>query len=691
MIGSKTNQSLKEAPMSVTVLDSATLDRAGVTNIRDIDDLAPNVSISQLGQTGGSYITIRGIESNPFIVNRAAVYVDGIPYREADDLKLRNAKQVEILRGPQSALYGANANAGVIVITTRTPKEELSGEIEAGYSAFEGRGIYNIGGFISGGLAPGLTGLINIDYENGDSFVRNIASSIGEKGELAELNVSSKLRYAFGDSGQLEFTGFYNELDAPGLYEQEFPALDFDGYNSLYGASFNNGLKVGEFEFANDAPKLTNDKEWGFGATFGQSLGAFQIDAIAAYRNVEEESFGTDLDLTGTAFTAGGGEGENKMWHAEVRLSNDADSIFDWLIGTSYYKQDRVRTLSTLIGPGGLDDYVRAPEQGASAEDIAVFGQVIVPIIDRLKLTGGLRYEHASGKIDQDEGLLNLGPFLSFSFPRVDESFENDIWLPKLSLSYQLTSAWQTYATAAKGYLPGGYNLVAAGQGDAVSEEFGQYEPEELWSYEVGGKGVLLDGAAFLSGAIFFVDASSWQEVSVLTAPDGSVLSTALISSNASLESKGFEVEIALDPTDNLELSFGLGYTDAEYKTYKFSEDKEFSGNKVKLVPEFDLSLGATYHFNERWYIRSDTRAIGETPLNAENTAIRDTTWLFDASVGYQTDDWSIRAFVENATEERYAAGQAYQNFLFGDDGLFYAPLAQPRSIGHEVSKKFNP
>ncbi|MCV6614695.1 MAG: Plug domain-containing protein, partial [Cellvibrionaceae bacterium] len=79
VIGSKLEQTLMEIPSSVTLLDRALIRAAGINDLRDIDELSPNVSISQLGQVGGSYISIRGIESNPFIVNRAALYVDGIP------------------------------------------------------------------------------------------------------------------------------------------------------------------------------------------------------------------------------------------------------------------------------------------------------------------------------------------------------------------------------------------------------------------------------------------------------------------------------------------------------------------------------------------------------------------------------------------------------------------------------------
>ncbi|MEM9161064.1 MAG: TonB-dependent receptor plug domain-containing protein, partial [Verrucomicrobiota bacterium] len=99
--GSRSDQLLLDTPNSITIIDRQTIQESGITNLRDIDDFAPNVSINQIGQVGGNFISIRGIESNPFIVNRTAVYIDGIPFREPDTVNIRNAEQIEILRGPQ--------------------------------------------------------------------------------------------------------------------------------------------------------------------------------------------------------------------------------------------------------------------------------------------------------------------------------------------------------------------------------------------------------------------------------------------------------------------------------------------------------------------------------------------------------------------------------------------------------------
>jgi iron complex outermembrane receptor protein len=686
--GSKMEQSLKNAPMSVTVFDRETIEKAGMKTLRDIDDYAPNVSITQIGQVGGTYISIRGIESNPFILNRTAVYVDGIPYRDPDMMRLHDANQIEILRGPQGTLYGSNADAGLIVISTKTPTDEFAASVGGGVKSFGNGQTYSLNSSISGGIADHLTAIMNVEYEKGDSYIRNVASSLGLEGEIENIALSGKLRYEPSLNTQLDVVAFYNELNAPGLYEQEFPALDVDVYNAVYGEAFNGGIQVGDFELVNDAPKKTHENEWSIGAALRHDFTNFTWHVSGTYRTEDEETYGTDLDLTAAALSAGAGDGTNTYWNIESRLAASDAANVDWVIGATFYKDKKSRTLGTLVGPGSYDDFNRAPEQRTNSQDWAVFGQLVVPLTDRLNVSGGLRFEHAKRIWQQDEGALDLGSLGVFAYPAVDETSSNDAWVPKFSIDYALTQEMHIYASATKGYLPGGFNIVAADQGSDIVNEFGPYGAEKLWSYEVGAKGHFMDGKMFASAAVFYIDAQSWQEYNILTAPNGQVLSTSLITSNAAIESKGFEIEVIASPTDALSIATGFGYIDATYSDYVFSPTQDFTDNKVKLVPEFDFTLNATYAFAEGWYLRSEAQAIGQTPLNRENTASRDTVWLFGVSAGYETEQWSIRGYAKNLTNERYAAGLAYLNFLFGDDGTFYAPLANPRVIGLELSWK---
>jgi iron complex outermembrane receptor protein len=219
--------------------------------------------------------------------------------------------------------------------------------------------------------------------------------------------------------------------------------------------------------------------------------------------------------------------------------------------------------------------------------------------------------------------------------------------------------------------------------------DFGRYGKEVLWSYEVGAKAELLDRTLFIAGAAFLIDAPNWQEFNVLTTPTGEILSTNLITSNAAIRSQGFEVELQARPVDGLEFSLGAGYIDATYRRFQFSPTQDFAGNRVKLVPEIDVTSTIRYQHSSGWFLRGEARLSGRTALNPENTLFQNGVAVFGAQAGYENDRMTIRAFGSNLSNLRYFAGQAYTNFAFGNDGTFYAPLAPPRVVGVEAELRF--
>lgn len=689
IVGSKMNQVLKDSAMSVTVYDKEMIAKNGMNSLRDIDDYSPNVSISQIGQVGGSYISIRGIESNPFIVNRTAVYIDGIPYRNPDSLRLNNVNQIEILRGPQGTLYGSNADAGVVVMSTQTPYQEFQSTVGYQLKSFDSGETHTINFNVSGGISENLTASFNAEIENGDSYIRNISSSLGLSGEIKDTALSTKFRYIPNDKSQIDIIMYYNDLDAPGLYEQEFPALDIKLYNQTYGSNSNAGNNVGDFELANDAPKKTNKDEWGTAIGYQYDFDENEFNFSASYRRENETYYGADFDLTASPISAGGSTQSNYYFDLETRLSNLDNQGIDWTIGATVSKESVERNLLTLIGTGEFEDFSKAPLQTIAPESWALFGQLIIPLTDNLNLTTGMRYTRASTVIEQKEGVLDLGVIGEFAFPEVHEESKTNEWVPKVALDYTFNDGTLIYSSISKGFLPGGYNLVAADKGSAIADEHGSYQAEKLWSYEIGAKRELFNGSTFISAAAFLIDASSWQEYSVLTDENGQVLSTTLINSNASIESKGFEIELRTNPIDTLTIIAGLGYIDAKYKDYQFSATENYAGERVKMVPEFDLSLSLIYDITDHWYVKSDVQGIGETPLTPDNKTVRDSLWLVGLSTGYEADNWSMRAYVKNLTNKRYAAGLSYLNFTFGDDGNVYAPIADPRVIGIELDWRF--
>ncbi|MEM0955219.1 MAG: TonB-dependent receptor plug domain-containing protein [Pseudomonadota bacterium] len=186
--GQKRDRTLLDTDVSVTVLDQDFIRETRLRDLRRIDDLVPNVQFNEAGQLSSVFVSIRGIESNPFIVNRAAIYIDGIPFRELSNAVLNQISSIEVLRGPQSTLYGANSEAGLLLITTRQPQEEFEGQLRLTTTSYNGDSGYGVDGFLGGSLVDDiLLGSVAFKASREDAFVPNIAAADGENGEVQDL------------------------------------------------------------------------------------------------------------------------------------------------------------------------------------------------------------------------------------------------------------------------------------------------------------------------------------------------------------------------------------------------------------------------------------------------------------------------------------------------------------------------
>ena len=687
--GQKRDESLLESDLSVTVLGEQEIREARLRDIRRLDDLVPNVQFNESGQLSSVFVSIRGVESNPFIVNRAAIYIDGVPFRELSNAVLNQIESIEVLRGPQSTLYGANSEAGLILINTRRPTDTVTSEFRFTSATYNGGDAGNgIDGFVAGPLSGDtLLGSLAFKAATEDAYISNPASSVGEPGEVTELFLQGRLIYEPNDDLSIRATAYVLDVDAPGLFEQEYSPVDIDLYNQTYADAFNGGRNVGSFEFLNDVPKLTEERDiiGGISAEYRLSHGA--IRGSVSYTNLDKDSAGLDLDLT--AFPSVGGRDleEERVLSAEVSYTSSDSDAFEYLFGAAWYKEERKAALGTAFGAAALDTYLFAPTQVADGEDFSVFGSATFALpVSGLSATLGLRYDHADRGTRQSEGVLDLGfTQLIFQDIALDDTFEE--WLPRLVLSYEASESLNWYASASKGYIPGGFNLTAA-QAD-VADEVVRFDKESVWSYETGLKIRLADGKGYVNLAAFFIQSDNWQEVQVLINDQGQVISSAFIAAAASIESSGFEIESIYYPTDRLKLSAGIGLADAEYTDFQVSATENLSGNPVKLVPEIDANLAARYEFDSGFFARGELSYIGETPLDERSNAVRDGVALWNAQIGYEAERYSVRLFAENLSNERLESGLAFENFGLGSDGNYYAPLDAPRIVGVELEVRF--
>ncbi|MEM6913484.1 MAG: TonB-dependent receptor, partial [Pseudomonadota bacterium] len=478
--GTKRETTLQDADVAVTVLGAETLRNARVTDIRRIDDLAPNVQFNDSSPLGAVYISIRGVESNPFIVNRAAVYIDGIPFRELSNSVLTQLESVEVLRGPQSTLYGANTESGLIVINTRQPEDELEASGSLTASTFDTGEAYQADGFIGGPIVKDvLVGSLAVRYSDRDYFLENIGATPQGQGQIEERFVQGRLRWTPTDMLTVNATAYVVDTDAPGIYRFDGFPVDLDQYNAVYSdgilfdstnpfspAPFNGDLRATDFQFVHDAPKRAEIDEVVAGINARYELAAGDLDLSLSYRNEDIDDRGFDIDGTNGPFLAGKQINTTELVNTEIRFTSDTDSPLEYTFGASYYAEEETLVLGSLVGPGGLNDFNVAPEQAVESTDLGLFGSLGYSPLSapELTVTVGLRYDRAHRETTQQAGALDLG-FSVFLFDELelDETF--DAFLPRFAVRYEPSDNITLYTNIAKGYLPGGFNLTAAQDG----------------------------------------------------------------------------------------------------------------------------------------------------------------------------------------------------------------------------------
>lgn len=673
----------------MTVLDANVIKDARLRDVRRIDDLVPNVEFNEKGQLGGLFVTIRGVESNPFIINRAAVYIDGIPFRELSNAVLNQVESIEALRGPQATLYGANSESGVIVVRTKAPGNEPRAELRLTATDFSsGEGIES-DGFLTGPIhGDTLSGSLAFVASREDAFAKTLTSSIGEPGEIREGFLQGRLRWTPNDRLTVAALAYYLDTDAPGMFSYEYLPKDIDLYNATYANTLNGGRRVQEFTSLNDAPKRHDEYEAVLGASATYVLDAGKIDAAASFRRESSDSRGLDFDSTAASIVAGAEKDCDEFWNAEVRYSSLSSQRFEYMLGVAVYDEFKRNTKGTFLGPGNLESYAYAPGQEAEGRDYSAFGTVTYAFenLQKLKLSGGLRYDHAERSTLQTEGTLDLGFGSVIAYPNADLSADFEVLLPRVALRYEVSKDFSWYGSIARGWVPGGFNLSAV-QAGFTDPDILLYDKETLWSRELGfhwrRRGIRA------SGAVFYITSNNWQDIQVATDSNGRPVTSDFIGADASIRNRGAELEVQWDPMAALSISAHVGYVDGEYRDLQIDNVTNAKGRRVQFVPEYDALLAVRYEWSGGYFVRAEATGTGEMSLEASGRAVQPAVAMYGLQLGYERDHYAIRMFGENLTNERRMSGLAVQNLAFGSDGNFYGPLDAPRIVGIEMEAKF--
>ena len=650
---------------SVSVFNAEQIQQRSADHLEQLFNLAPNVNYAS-GASRGRYIQIRGIgERSQFIdpVNPSVgVLIDGIDFTGISTAaSLLDVAQVEILRGPQGTLYGANALAGLVNITTNEASAERNGVAELNIADY---GTHKLSVATGGALTDNLNYRIAAQNTASDGYIENTYLGRDNTNNIDESTLRVKLGWKVNDILTLDFTGLVADID--------------NGYDAF---SLDNTRQT-----LSDQPGTDSQQTNAAAIKASWSLtDSIDLIASAGYADSELE-YGYDEDwaypglCTDFSCTYGSTDGyswydnyirNNKNNTIDIRaVSKNADSGAKWIAG--FYLRDQQVDLNRIHSKTS-DGVIDVFSSQYSTENLALYGQIDLPLTDRLKVIAGLRLENFQADYSDTEDF--------YATP------EENLSGGKLGLEYQLDKSRMIYGLVSRGYKAGGFNA-----NNEVPEDRREFKAETLWNYEAGIKGRFLEGKLQASVSVFYQDRKDIQAKQYFAIQDLSISSGTsfvdFIDNAASGSNTGMETELILKVNNELSLFTSLGLLRTKFDRFSYYDadgnETVKDGRDQAHAPHYQYALGADYQFKADWMLHIELEGKDEFYFSDSHDQKSEPYNLLNARLNYSLNDWDLALWVRNLTDEEYQV----RGFEFPNDPRdgwatnSYTQLGEPRVVG---------
>ncbi|MCG8440476.1 MAG: TonB-dependent receptor, partial [Caulobacterales bacterium] len=648
-------ESVQDVPLSLTAIAGQELRRAGAVEFIDFATKAPNLSFGYTddGRINARGVAIRGISG----AGTTGFYIDDTPLQEGISPLVLDLERVEKLRGPQGSLYGSQSMGGTVrLISVKPDVEAVSGTAHASVSSVsEGDLAYGIDGAINVPLSPKAAVRVAAYYDDYSGVFDRFFPNPDDPSEtLVNENVDSQKTYGFQAALALYPTENLEIL--PRIWRQ---SIDQDGapFADFAPGVFEQNRAVDLQEPAED--EWTN---YNLSVTYDVGFGEFVSSTSYFTRDLSESEDNTEvfqllLGLPEPIPVSSPQFDSFDIVTQEARFASSFDGPFQVVAGVFYFDEERNPSLGPIPIEGVAPDFASFDIQ-LDTREIALFGEASYALTEQLSLTAGGRWFDI-----KVEDQTTFGGIFFGGIPEANVTQEEDGFNPKVLVEFDATDDLMIYASASQGFRRGGTNPVPVaplceGDLDALGLTLGDtrtFLSDSLWNYEIGAKSAWRNGRLTANGAAFFMD---WEDIQQQI----NLACGSRFNGNAgAAELMGFELELLAEPIDNLVLSLGVGYTDAEIT--EASEELPFQvGDPVSQVPEWTLSASADYSFpvwaGAEGFVRGDYRYIGESSsFNVvEDASIdpvpREAYDLLDLRAGVQLDSYEIALLVKNAFDE---------------------------------------
>ena len=725
----KIQERLIDVPVSITAFVSDKLLETNSRDLYDLTRLTPGFSFEKLNrygvQGGVSRPVIRGM-SNILGEGNASVFVDGIQYSDSIlSFPFDVVERVEIIKGPQAALFGRATFAGAINLVTKkgtnTPDNRITLRA-AEYGDYEAN-------FLSRGAISEdkLFYMVHGRYYTFDGAYKNSIDG-QDIGSEESYNFNASLEYRPGDVFSMVLSGGITRDDdglAAITLQDRFANNCFLNSARQYycgevieqdGATLDRERLFGTEGIERESVRLAAQLQWDFdGFSIVSNSGGFTTDQDYGY----DASYQAGTELSDPLNTIPGAPGATRAatdpifttnfervevstrdeWSTELRAQSNAEGErLHWLIGAYYYQgrrdfqEDHFRASAPTIFSGETQ-----------IDNIAVFGSLGYNLTENFDVKVELRYA-------EDEIANVKQPTATTPLTEIGQTFDSTS--PRFSMRYKVGPDSMIYASAALGNKPGVINADPRLPTNLLFAD-----EEEAWSYELGTKNRLMDGRLDLNAAVYYID---WTNQQLTSSFQVGATTIPYILNAAKSEVKGVELETQFAITENLLAGVTYAYTEAEFVELDDAEalnlfgNASVKGNQLPGVPQQQASVFGKVSFNVgaslQSYVRADASYTDRKFDQVYNLAHTGYQKLLNLTFGIESEQWGAQLYVKNLTDDRttssvtryvdqmnlnvpqYTNQNPAQNNVAGSTTTergFFFPLPAQRQIGASFTYRF--
>jgi len=706
----KRAENLQDVPLAITAFGADSLKQRSITQLEDIAALTPGLTFEDFSNGGFGVPVIRGATQQDITIleQNVSTFFDGIyiPRAYAIDVGVVNMDRIEVVKGPQSALYGQNAFMGAINYVTQQPTEEFGADVTLTYGSDD---RLDVGGSVNIPIVEdklflrvaGTRSEFDGSWENNHPNA-NAGISPGTDGNLGGYEkdyymAAVLLRPIESWDISLAYHKFENESEDGARFQRTraSDSLNCSATDSGFLPEAVNQLICGDLTSPFGSDISVDPRSYGLQQetevirlgtswditdsvsidyVYGNISSEVATNGSPAFDQVNGDPFGTDLlvPFNGTPY------GDFDYHSHDLRVEFDNGGRVRALLGGFVSDgEDRDSFVNITLDPLDTTPVPTSLYRSLGVLDVtetdvrAIYGSLSFDFTDEVRVTAEARYTEEDKKVTDLSG-----------FSETDSSY----FTPRITLEWDVTESTLLYGSVAKGVKAAGINADDTTGFFVPSEKF--FDEDENWTYEIGAKNTFWEDRLRLNVAGFYIDWSNLQASSARTLDPNGVFFLppgAITLNQGDATIYGVEIDGALQVTDNLSTNFGFSYTVPEYDDNLISgsiaragscdgtvcpADGEIGGNTLARTSKTQANIGAVWeaelpNTDLGYYLQGDVAYQSEQYLTELNVGTIPDRTLVNLSAGITHENWSIRLWGKNVFDEEYVSNSFVINNPF--------------------------